>query len=194
MPSRTPAPGACLHSEGMRTRPPRRCHAAARPSPTAVSSPSSSPPSLLPLAGGSPLPDAARSLLKAYSQALHCGVRPPHESVEQTYLDPSLLPDSQALESHTLLRLSTSRVTSSVKYYTSAEVAQSLFEVNNGLGQTLIKLSPSNGLPGTSLLMTNSDPEQNGLGCNSIEVRIWALGSVLIEGIMRWFKRPPITE
>jgi hypothetical protein len=74
-------------------------------------------------------------------------VGPPHEGIKQTFLDTVGLPNSRWLKPNTFLGGRLSRIAAVVENPTAAEWAYFHSELNDGLSQTLLQLSPPNKLP-----------------------------------------------
>jgi hypothetical protein len=76
----------------------------------------------------------------------------------------------------------------------SSVVPDILGELNDRLSEVLLYFFPTDGLPTMKGRMADSDPEEDRLGGNSVQVHIRFSGSVVIEGIVGGFKNPSIAE
>lgn len=84
---------------------------------------------------------------EAHSQTLHRGIGATEECIEQASLDAFLLPDNDPFEPHTLLWFRLSLISGSIDNLAATEVSNVLHEIDDGLSEVLLKLSPPNDFP-----------------------------------------------
>lgn len=72
----------------------------------------------------------------------HRVVEPPHESIEQAFLDMMRFPNSQTLKSDTLMGFGSPHIAGGVNNCAAAEIPYILIELNDGLSQVLFNLPP----------------------------------------------------
>jgi hypothetical protein len=95
-----------------------------------------------------------------------------------------LFPNSRWFKPHALLRLSSPLISGTIEDRAVSEVHDVLGELHNGLSDVCLYLSPTQALPRLEVRMANDNPEEDWLGGNPIQIRIWFRGPVIVESII----------
>ena len=85
-----------------------------------------------------------------------------------------------------------SLMASGVENGAASEISNVLHELNDWLNQLFFQFSAPNRLPYIQSQMAYGNPEDNGTGCDSVQVCIGSRSPVVVEGCIRSLKKPRI--